>query len=327
MATVDRNNSSLTELVNTKNQLLDEAQTNYNNAIQGSEQKYNELIQASKDYGTQQTELQQARTDQNIAEINQEKGKTQRDYLKEQKGAYTDYANQTNEYGTNAERMAAQGLIGSGYQETSKVAMYNAYQNRIAQARQSYNDAVVQYDNQIAQAKLANSSALAEIAYNSLQNQLKLSLEGLQYKNQLLQDLTNTKLNINSTYNNMWQSMYNTLLQESQFNEQMDLQRQQLALQKQQLAQSRKSSGGSSSSKKSSGEELVVNDDGGSNANKEITSNNVKLSSQAQAVLAMNRKALAMGNANVARGAVADAVSRGQITENEATVICDKLGI
>lgn len=322
MATVDTNNSVLTNLVNTKNQLINEAQANYNTASQGASQKYNELIQASKDYGTEQSKIQQAQTDQTIAEINQEKDRTERDYLKEQKGAYTDYANQTNEYGANAEKMAAQGLIGSGYQESSKVSMYNTYQNRVALARQSYNDAIVQYDNQIAQAQIANSSALAEIAYNSLQTQLQLSLEGLQYENELLQQLTDTKLNVSTSYDNLWQSMYNTLLDESQFNEEMAYQKERDAVADAQwqkeynlsLAQLKKSS----SSGSSSGNSVTYTD-----------TSPVTLSDYASSYLARLQYLNTLDgttNENLERGIVSQ-VNNGKITEQEAQYICGKLGI
>lgn len=329
MATVDINNQALTNLVNTKNQLINEAQANYNSASQGASQKYNELIQASKDYGEQQTQIQQDKTDQTIAEINQEKDKTTRDYLKEQKGAYADYTKQTNEYGANAEQMASQGLTGSGYQETSKVSMYNAYQNRVALARQSYNDAIVQYDNQITQAQIANSSALAEIAYNSLQTQLQLSLEGLQYENELLQQLTNTKLNVNTSYDNLWQSMYNTLLDESQFNEQMAYQKERDAIADAQwqkeynlsLAQLKKSSSSGSSKKSSSSS--------GSGSSKVNTNSEISDYARTTAENLKKLKNAPLGNAmlNSARNQVANMVNQGTLSAAEAEYIFNTAGL
>ena len=233
MASVDTNNSKLQEYEQTKNSLINEAQSNYNNVLNGAEQKYNELIQASKDYGEQQKEITQAKTDQTIKEINQNKEQAEKDYIKEQKASYANYAKQVNDYGTNAEIQASAGLQGSGYSESSKVSMYNTYQNRYTTAREIYNQAVLNYNNQISQAQLQNSALLAEIAYNSLQTQLQLALEGFQYKNDLLNNLLNQKININSTYENLWQSQYNTLLNEAEFNEQMAHQREQFEYQKQ----------------------------------------------------------------------------------------------
>jgi hypothetical protein len=261
MATVDRNDERLQQYDNTKNNLINEAQANYNKVSSGAEQKYNELIQASKDYGQQQAEITQAKTDQTIKEINQNKDFAEKDYIKEQKGAYTDYARQTNAYGTNAEIQASAGLAGSGYSESSRVNMYNTYQNRYATARDTFNRAIVAYDNQIAQAQLQNNALLAEIAYQSLQTQLQLALEGFQYQNELLNNLLSQKLNISSTYDSLWQSQYNTLLGEAQFNEQMAYQRERDAVadaqwqQQYNLSVSKASSsgGGSSGSKLTNG--------------------------------------------------------------------------
>ena len=274
MATVNRNDERLVQYENAKNTLTNEAQANYNKVSSGAEQKYNELIQATNDYGKQQAEITQAKTDQTIAEINQNKDKAEKDYIKEQKGAYTDYAKQTNAYGTNAEIQASAGLTGSGYSESSKVSMYNTYQNRYTTARESYNQVVLGYNNQITQAQIQNNAQLAEIAFNTLQAGLQLALEGFQYQNDLLNNLLNQKLSISSTYDNLWQSQYNTLLGEAQFNEQMAYQRERDAIadaqwqQQYNLSRAKASSsgGGSSklsngSSKKSSGTSLSGNED------------------------------------------------------------------
>jgi len=327
MAAVDVNNSALTNLVDTKNQLINEAQANYNKASQGATQKYNELIQASKDYGKEQADIQQQQTNQTIAEINQNKDKTQRDYLKEQKGAYVDYANQTSQFGVNAEKMAAQGLLGSGYQESSKVSMYNTYQNRVALARQSFNDAIVQYDNQITKAQIANSAALAEIAYNSLQTQLQLSLEGLQYENELLQQLTSTKLSASTSYDNLWQSMYNTLLDESQFNEQLAYQKERDKVEDSHwekeyalsLAAQKKSSSGSSKKKSSAGSLKVSGSD-----TSEISDYAKRVASN----LATLKKGLFGSTVvNASRGQIAELVNQGTLSTAEAEYIFDTVGM
>ena len=337
MATVDENNKGLTNLVNNKNELLNEVQSNYNNASGLAQDKYNELIQASKDYGEKQAEIQQQKTDQTIAEINQNKEKTERDYLKEQKGAYVDYANQTAQYGVNAEQMAAQGLTGSGYQESSRVSMYNTYQNRVATARQSFNDAIVQYDNQIAQAQIANSSALAEIAYNALQTQLQLSLEGLQYENELLQQLTNNKLNINTSYDSMWQSMYNTLLNEAQFNEEMAYQKERDAVADAQwerefaLASSKSRSSGSSGSRSSSGSSSAsggYNYTDSSTGSGQVSQNGVTLYNSLQKTLNSNKdKPTYSGAQTIALNTVNNAYAQGKISEADVSYLINNLGL
>lgn len=251
MASVNTNDSRLAGIIDERNQMAKEVQGNYDKASGMTNSAYNELIQAAKDYGQQQADIQQQKTDQTLAEIEQEKQKTERDYTKEQKGAYADYVNQTDAYGVNAEKMAAAGLTGSGYEESSNVRMYNAYQNRVAVARQSLNDAITSYNNQKTQAQIANSEALAQIAYQALQTQLQLTIENMQYQNELLNTLTQQKLSVNTSYNQLWQSMYSTLLGESQFNEQMDLQRKQFDLQKQQFEWQKKTASSSGSARRS----------------------------------------------------------------------------
>ena len=185
--------------------------------------------------------MQQANTDFAIEKIEQEKQQAEKDYTKEQKGAYTDYQRQSNAYGVNAEQMASSGLNNSGYSETSKVSMYNTYQNRVATARDSFNKAVLNYNNSIKEAQLANNSALAEIYYNALKTQLELGLEGFQYKNTLLQNQMSAKQNLEDSYYNRWHDVLDQINKENelaeqirQYNENLQLQKQQLELERQQ---------------------------------------------------------------------------------------------
>ena len=93
--------------------------------------------------------------------------------------------------------------------------MYNTYQNRVTAARESYNLAVQNYNNSITEARLQNNSLLAEIAYNSLQEQLKLSLEGFQYKNQLIIEQANKKLELDKYYHTKYQDVLAQINQEN----------------------------------------------------------------------------------------------------------------
>lgn len=192
----------------------------YDGMIKHSESFFNSQIQASKDYADKQTQLQQEQTDFAIDKIEQQKDQTKKDYLKEQSGAYVDWQKESNAYGVNAEQMASQGMSGTGYSESSKVSMFNAYQNRVATARASYNTAIQNYNNAITEARLQNNSALAEIAYNALQKQLELSLAGFQYKNTLLTEKASKELTIKQMYDTKWQNVWNQLMEEKKLEEQ-----------------------------------------------------------------------------------------------------------
>lgn len=202
-----------------KQQAMSDLSNTYNNMITQSDKYYETQIQAQKDYANTQSQLQQENTDFTIEKIEQQKQQAEKDYTKEQKGAYVDWQKESNKYSANAETMAEQGLTNAGYSESSQVSMYNTYQNRVATARDSFNRAVLNYDNSIKEAQLANNSALAEIAFNSLQAQLELSLQGFQYKNQLLLDQINKKQELENTYYSRWQNVLNQINQENQFAE------------------------------------------------------------------------------------------------------------
>lgn len=198
-----------------KQDALTELENTYAGMIDASDKYYEEQIQASKDWADKQSQLQQEQTDHAINKIEQEKDQANKDYLKEQSGAFVDWKKQSNGYGAEAEKMAASGLTNTGYSESYQVSMYNTYQNRVATAREAYSRAVLNYDNAIKDAQLQNNSILAEIAYNSLQQQLTLSLEGFQYKNQLILDQAQKKTDLQNTYYNRYLDVLNQINQEN----------------------------------------------------------------------------------------------------------------
>ena len=163
----------------------DDLEKVYDDMISESEKHYQAQIDASKQWADTQSRLQQERTDFEISQIEREKEQTTKDYKKEQSGAYVDWQKESNRYGTNAEYMASNGLAGSGYSESSQVSMYNTYQNRVTTARNTWTRAIQNYNDKITEARMQNSAALAQIAYQALQQQLELSLASFQYKSQL----------------------------------------------------------------------------------------------------------------------------------------------
>ena len=258
-----------------RNTALNNVNSTYGDMIGQVDSFYQDQIDAVGAYADKQAQIQQERTDFAIEQIEQQKDQAQKDYTKEQSGAYVDWQKQSNQYGVNAEQMAAQGMTNTGYSESSQVSMYNTYQNRLATARESYNQAILNYNNAIKDAQLQNNAALAEIAYNALQTQLELSLEGFQYKNSLIQEQTKLNLEIDNQYWGRYTDVldqintenalaeeirqYNEKMAEEkrQYNESLALEKAQLEEQKrqfnvQQAAKKASSSGGGSISKSSS---------------------------------------------------------------------------
>lgn len=191
----------------------------YGGMINATDQHYNNLINESKAWAEEQKKQQQAQTDFAIDKIEQQKAQAQKDYTKEQSGAYVDWQKQSNQYGVNAEQMAAAGMQNSGFSESSQVSMYTTYQNRVATARESFALANLNYDNNIKDAMLQNSAALAQIAHDSYKQQLELALEGFQYKNDLVIQKANKRLEIENTYYNRYQDVLAQINEENRMAE------------------------------------------------------------------------------------------------------------
>lgn len=268
---INYNDKRFTQVNKDKKQALNEVEKTYGGMIGQADKYYQQQIDASKQWGETQQKLQQENTDFAIEKIEQQKEQAHKDYIKEQSGAYADWQKQSNQYGAKAEQMASQGMVGTGFSESSQVSMFNAYQNRVATARESYNNAVLNYNNAIKDAQLQNNSKLAEIAYQSLQEQLELSLQGFQYKNTLLLDKLSKRQEVDNTYYGRYQDVLSQINTENALKEQIrqhnesmafqrkEAQREQARWEKEFAEQKRQfnvqnggSSGGGRSSKKSS---------------------------------------------------------------------------
>lgn len=338
---VNYNDKRFTQVNNEKAVALRENETTYNNMINQSDKYYQAQIDASKDWANTQQQLQQEKTDFAIEQINQQKDQTKQDYIKEQSGAYVDWQKQSNQYGVNAEQRASQGLANGGYAESSQVAMYVAYQNRVATAREVYNRAILNYDNAIKDARLQNSSILAEIAYNSLQQQLELSLQGFQYKNQLVLQKAQTKREIDNTYYDRYQNVLaqinteNALAeQQRQYNESLKFQREQLAEQKRQhnetLAEQKRQFNATQSSKISGGSGGSSGGSSGGKVKSAKTTNTEKRLAQANKDLGVKnsssksseptvdmKSVIALGYGPISAKRLNELVASGQVVEYE----------
>lgn len=216
---IDYNDKRFDKVESGKNQALTDLEQTYGGMIDQVDKYYGAQLDASKEWADKQAQLQQEQTDFAIEQINQQKEQANKDYQKEQSGAYVDWQKQSNQYGVNAEQMASAGLTNTGFAESSQVGMYNAYQNRVAMARESYAKAVLNYDNAIKDAMLQNNAALAEIAFQALQQQLQLSLEGFQYKNQLIMDQAAKKTELENIYYSRYQDVLEQINHENALKE------------------------------------------------------------------------------------------------------------
>ena len=204
------------DLNNQEAQKLSEYNQTYDQFLNENQALTDQQQKLIDEYASQQKTATQAQTDLMLEQINQQKAQQEKDFNKSATGAYTDYQKESNNYGVGAEQRAAGGLQGTGYSESSRTGMFNAYQNRISVAKESYLKAVMNYDNSMKEAMLNNSTKLAEIAYQQLQQSLALSLQSFQYRSQLAKDKLDYTTQMDNTYYGRYQDVLNQINLEKQ---------------------------------------------------------------------------------------------------------------
>lgn len=190
---------------------VQEVEDTFGAMAQNADDFFYKQMQATEDWADKQTELQNQQTELTLEQIEQQKAQAGKDYTKEQTGAWTDYQKQIAQHGVQAEQMAAAGMTGTGFSESSRVAAYNTYQNRVAAAKASYDQVVMNYNNSMKEARLQNSSVLAEIAFNAMQKGLELALQGFQYKNQLVTEGLGMKMDVENMYHGQYMDVWNQI--------------------------------------------------------------------------------------------------------------------
>lgn len=176
--------------------------------------------------------------------IEQQRKKSEQAYQNEAKASYIDYQKEVDKYGVSRENVVNNGLSNSGYAESSKVDMYNTYQNRLGTARKSMQDAGIEFDNAIRQAQLSNDETLAQNALKALQDKLNIALEGFNYKSEQENNRMNWNYNINNNYYNRYKDVESQINYENetaekirQYNENMAYQKEQQRLEQQRWEQ------------------------------------------------------------------------------------------
>ncbi len=218
---VDYEDKRLTDIKTEETKAVADSNSMYKEMVDDVDSQYKKVADQIQSNTDLMVETQNANTDFQVKQIEQQKEQAQKDYTKEQSGAYGDYIRQTNQYGVNAEQMAMQGLAGSGYSESSKVAMYNQYQNRVAVARETLSKVIMNYDNNIQQARLQNNSTIAQIQSEASLKQAEILLEGFNQKNTLLQQQMERELQLKSLYQNKWQTELDNIHKENALAEQV----------------------------------------------------------------------------------------------------------
>lgn len=225
---VDTTTKPFTDITNAENAEIADLRNQYGLQADGSieggligdaDKIIQDQISNLNDYKNEQIKNQNERLDFELEKIEQEKDKVEKDYEKEQSAAWADYQKVIDPYGVNAEQMAAQGLSNTGYSESSRIRAYVSWQNRVATARASFEQAKINFSNQMQEAKLQNNALLAEIAYNTLVEQSKLALEQITTRSTLISDLTTQKNQTRSYYQTKWKDLLDQINTENRLNE------------------------------------------------------------------------------------------------------------
>lgn len=211
---VDENHESLTGIRADQEADVNAITEGYGKQIDGVDTMVQGQIDAIDESTKTLTDAQNKYTEDTINIIEGQKQEARDDLADEQRGAYVDWKQQTDPFGVNAEHMAANGLSSSGFSESSKVRMFQAYQNRKAQAYKAFTKAMTEYNNQITNARNQNSVTLAQIASDSIKEKARITLEGFYYKNDLITKQTEAITETNRYYDSLWLDQYDRLYEQ-----------------------------------------------------------------------------------------------------------------
>lgn len=211
---------------------INEMESGYNSIIAENNATKNSMLTDIEDVKNEQIAAANKNTELAIDTIEKQKEWAQKDYIKEQSASYADYQKQSNRYGANAEQMAGNGLTNTGYSESSQVAMYTAYQNRVAVARESYQRSCDEFAIAIANAQAQNSSVLAEIAASALEQSLQATMTFAQMNNTLLTEKVKQKQAIKDSYYQRYLSELDAIIKEKTFQETMKQNEEKLQIEK-----------------------------------------------------------------------------------------------
>lgn len=145
---------------------------------------------------TQYLEEQQKLNDQIIDtglqkvqnDVNFQKQQYEQEAQKSAKALYTNYQKEQNQYGANAEAIASQGLANSGYAESSRVNLYNNYQNNVTSLMNQMTQEKAKLDLQMNQAYLDADIQKAQNMASIYQQKMQMAMNMYQTRYSLYRD-------------------------------------------------------------------------------------------------------------------------------------------
>ena len=259
---------------------LDTLVNQQNSLLNQQEHKQNDLI-------NQQTQMQ-------VDELNREKEKLDKETQKTTSGLYSSWQKQANQYGAGMEQLAQQGLGNSGYAESTRTSLYNAYQKSVTDTLNNANELKADYDFKITQARQNGSVQQAQAALDLYSQRLQLLTQNYELRQNREQYLYQQERDRIS--DQQWQKSFDEQVRQNEIENQwrqkeFDYQQQRDKVAdsqwQQQFNLSKKKSSSGSSSKKSSSKSSS-----GSEGNLSVSGSSENGGYSAQEVIA-NMKVLA----------------------------------
>lgn len=153
---------------------IDKLEAQQNNYLDRQQELNNEII----DKGLQKTQ----------AQVDFERSQYEQEANKNAKALYSNYQKEQNQYGANAEAIASQGLANSGYAESSRVNLYNNYQNNVTNLMNELNREKAALDLQINQAYIDADIQRAQNMVSIYQQKMDLAMNAYQLRYSLYRD-------------------------------------------------------------------------------------------------------------------------------------------
>ena len=204
----------LTNIENQKQQALKQSDTMYNNLLNDNQNLYNQQQDYANKFEQTQNETLDKQLAYNTNLIEQQKENARENARVEQNKAKNDYYSVINPYGAQAESIASRGLSNSGVDGTFRLGAHNIYQNRVATANKTMQDAIRSFDNDLNAAKLQHDSSIAQNALKKLELQLGFAESFYNKKGELTQNQFNSNQNIGKDYFNRYQTEYENIQNE-----------------------------------------------------------------------------------------------------------------
>ena len=228
----------LAQIEKAKLEAIENSNNTYNQMHQDNQNLLDQQTNYANEYEKTQNEALDKQLDFYKQNIEQQKKNAQQNYETEARRAENDYVAYNNPYGYQAEMMASKGQLNSGISQTSQLGSYNAYQNRLATANKTMQDAFTQYDLDTNEAIVNNDVQKAQNALARLQMILGYTQNFYDTKNTITQNQLSNSQALDESYHGRYMDMVNQINTEKEMAEKIRQYEEQLAYQKEKDAQS-----------------------------------------------------------------------------------------